>query len=163
MIIYFDRTLIKITAESKQSWTKMLQPTVLKMNSTHKRAIGATPFRIMFGRESRCTNLLELLQIQPQVFEDEENIHDDSMDCPDEHERNARIDDECLDFDEKRLERWESARNCIFREQVKQKQTFDDKVILKRYIYSSYSYHVMNSIVYSNTYNVANVTYILPV
>ena len=89
-------------------------------------AIGATPFRIMFGRESRCTNLLELLQIQPQ-----ENIHDDSMDCPDEHERN--------DFDEKRLERWESARNCIFREQVKQKQTFDDKVILKRYIYSSYT------------------------
>ena len=85
MIIYFDRTLIKITAESKQSWTKMLQPTVLKMNSTHKRAIGATPFRIMFGRETRCTNLLELLQIHPQVFED--NIQDESMDCPDEQEK----------------------------------------------------------------------------
>ena len=134
MIIYFDRTLIKITAESKQNWTKMLQPTVLKMNSTHKRAIGATPFRIMFGRESRCTNLLELLQIHPQVFED--NMQDESMDCPDEQEKNARIGDECLDFDEKRLEKWESARNCIFREQVEQKQTFDDKVVLKRYIYS---------------------------
>ena len=94
MIIYFDRTLIKFTAESKQSWTKCNQ--------------------------QFCTNLFELLQIHPQVFQD--NIQDESMDCPDEQEINAQIGDECFDFDEKSLEKWESARNCIFREQVKQKQ-----------------------------------------
>ena len=100
------------------------------MNSTHKRAIGGTPFSIMFGRESQYVNLLELMQFPSQIFGVEENIRDDIIDNQNKHEINN-----CVDFDAKRNLRWESARDNIIREQVKQKQIFDDKVIQKRYLF----------------------------
>ena len=128
-MLYFDRTLTKITVEYKQQWTTMLQPTILKMNSTHKRAIGATPFSIMFGRESQYVNLLELMQFPSQIFGVEENIRDDIIDNPNKHEIHN-----CVDFDAKRILRWDSARDNIIREQVKQKQIFHEKFIQKRYL-----------------------------
>ena len=40
----------------------MLPAAVFKMNSNYKCSIRATPYRIMFGRESPYINLLQLIQ-----------------------------------------------------------------------------------------------------
>ena len=58
----FLRKLTKIISQSGQQWTSIIQHAVLKIKSTKKRAIGTTPFKLMFGRESQHIQLLEEAQ-----------------------------------------------------------------------------------------------------
>ena len=51
-----------MTIQSGKIWFELLPAAVFKMNSNYKRSIRATPYRIMFGRESPYINLLQLIQ-----------------------------------------------------------------------------------------------------
>ena len=101
------------------------------MNSTHKRAIGTTPFNIMFGRQSRYIDLLEYVQVT-----DNENYNNEE-DNPDADEQATfnvqnEMDNQMLDFNTEREDSWNEARESIIREQLKQKRIFDEKVHEKR-------------------------------
>ena len=101
--------LSKISSQCGKNWSPIIQPTVLKMNSTHKRAIGTRPFNIMFGRQSRYIDLLEYVQVT-----DNENYNNEE-DIPDADEQATfnvqnEMDNQMLDFNTEREDSWNEAR-----------------------------------------------------
>ena len=129
-IIFLLRKLTKILSQSGQQWTSIIQQAVLKINSTKKRAIGTTPFKIMFGRESQHIQLLEEVQF---FYDGNSDIGEDYReDMDDTTLKNLQ----CHLGKEEREETWSAARESIIREQLKQKQIFDRKVHERSYVNS---------------------------
>ena len=57
---YF-RTLVKMEAESGDHWSKLLNSSVLAINSMKKRSRVQTAFIVMWGRQSRHEVLLSVI------------------------------------------------------------------------------------------------------
>ena len=139
-------------------WSKLLKQVVLAMNSCKKRSLGQTPFKVMWGRESRHQDLLSTINnLQTNDEEDfdlEESIFSEVTDPLDDIEGINDIfcpsPDNPLEavsnIDESRTSTQQSAMDCINFEQLKQKIQFDKKVNTNRLvelmtIFNSYILH----------------------
>ena len=92
------------------------------MNCSYKRAIGTTPYRIMFGRVSSFINLLQLIQFdsveQESTPSEVELIGNDVIDMPSDYP----LQFDSYNFEEKREVSRNVARESIIREHIIQKR-----------------------------------------
>ena len=125
-------------------WSTLLKSAVIAMNSTKKRSLRQTPFKVMWGRESRHQDLLSTINnLQTNDEEDfdlEESIFSEVLNPMDDVEEIEDIYSPPLDnphqevdmFDESRTSTQQSAMDSISFEQLKQKIQYDKKVNTKR-------------------------------
>ena len=135
-----------MAAQTGKQWPGLLKSAVLAMNSSYKKSHGQTPFKVMWGRESRCHDLLSYLNNSdspPEQEEEEEdmvaalpentdsNIEDEfSPPCDDDRQQSIAVLEESRELTRK------NACESIRLEQLKQKRQYDKKVTEKRYICS---------------------------
>ena len=125
-------------------WSTLLKSAVIAMNSTKKRSLRQTPFKVMWGRESRHQDLLSTINnLQTNDEEDfdlEESIFSEVLNPMDDVEEIEDIYSPPLDnphqevdmFDESRTSTQQSAMDSLSFEQLKQKIRYDKKVNTKR-------------------------------
>ena len=113
------------------------------MNSTQKKYHGTTPFRVMWGRDSRHADLVPVVNCVTVSSQDDidteeailnhydpllDEFHsDDAFALPDQP------DEDIATFDEFREITYKLAGESICTEQLKQKRQYDKKVSLNRY------------------------------
>ena len=113
------------------------------MNSSRKKSINQTPFKLMWGRESRYQDLLSHVNNKNQFGEDsDDDTQLEEMDghqVIDEHDPMIEIFDppelpnETFNLlKEYRESLWENGVESILSEQLKQKRQFEKKVSDKR-------------------------------
>ena len=125
------RVLTKMSIQSGKGWFELLPAAVFKMNCSYKQSIRNTSYKIMFGRESSCVNLLKLIHFDS--FEEEIDSSEDEHSQNDAQDSDDFNEFDYSDFEEKRKASWNMARESIVREQTIQKRIFDAKVQHKRY------------------------------
>ena len=124
-------------------WTSLLKPAVLCMNSTQKKSHGTTPFRVMWGRDSRHADLVPVVNSVTVSSQDDidteeailnhydpllDEFHSDNTFALPEHP-----DEDIAILDEFRETTYKLAGESICTEQLKQKRQYDKKVSLNRY------------------------------
>ena len=67
-----------MSLQTNKWWSALLKSALISMNSTKKKSHGYTPYRVMFGRESRYEDLLStidnLISTPQEDFEFEQSI-----------------------------------------------------------------------------------------
>ena len=121
-------------------WTNLLKAAAITMNFTFKRAHGQTPFKVMWGRESRHQDLLSTINnLQCNTEEDfaiDDAIMSEVIPPLDDIEEISDIfsppleipQEEVTSIDESRTSTKQSAMDSINCEQIKQKMQYDKKV-----------------------------------
>ena len=118
-------------------WSKLLKSVAIAMNSTKKRSHGQTPFKVMWGRESRHQDLLSAIldldlnedsdfELKEAIISETVPPEDECVDlfCPlhdQPHEEVALIH-------AARAATNKSAMDCINFEQLRQKIHYDKNV-----------------------------------
>ena len=137
--MYFSK-LNKMEIQTGDYWSKLLKAAAITMNSTFKRVHGQTPFKVMWGRESRHQDLLSTINnLQCNTEEDfalEDAIMNEVIPPLDYIEETSDIFSPSLDnpqeeftsIDESRTSTQQSAMDSINSEQIKQKMQYDKKV-----------------------------------
>ena len=133
-------------------WSKLLKQAVLAMNSIKKRSLRQTPFKVMWGRESRHQGLLSTINnlqtndeedfdLEESIFsevigplDDIDGINDTLCPPPD------NSFEEVSNIDESRTSTQQSAMDTINFEQLKQKIQYDKKVNTNRLVELIYGY-----------------------
>ena len=84
--ISFFSKLVKMELQTGDHWSKLLKSAAIAMNSTKKRSHGQTPFKVMWGRESRHQDLLSAINDldlnEDSDFELEEPIISETVPTP---------------------------------------------------------------------------------
>ena len=114
--------------QTSKEWSVLLKSAVLSMNSTKKRSISHTPFKVMWGRESRYEFLLPVVN-NVRLTPEEDVIEKEEIFAA--HAELDNIEDISLDtsvLDEERITTNRSASQSIASEQLKQKSQYDKKV-----------------------------------
>ena len=131
--------LNKMDIQTRDHWSKLLKAAAITTNSTFKRGHGQTPFKVMWGRESRHQDLLSTINnLQCNTEEDfalEDVIMNEVIPPLDVIEEISDIfsppfdnlQEEFTRIDESRTSTQQSAMDSNF-EQIKQKMQYDNKV-----------------------------------
>ena len=139
-------------------WSKLLKQVVLAMNSINKRSIRQTPFKVMWGRESRHQDLLSTINNlqtnDEEEFELEESIFSEFLGSLDDIERKNDIFsqppdnllEEVSNIDESRTSTQQSAMDSFNFQQFKQKIQYDMKVNSNRLVELIFFIHNTQSI-----------------
>ena len=113
--------------QTSKEWSIILKSALLSMNSTKKRSTRHTPFKVMWGRESRYEFLLPVINNLNSTPE-EYLIEEEEVFAA--HTELDILDDTSLDtpvLDEERCDTYSSASQSIALEQLKQKSQYDKK------------------------------------
>ena len=125
-------------------WSTLLKSAVIAMNSTKKRSLRQTPFKVMWGRESRHQDLLSTINnlqtndeedfdLEESIFSEVLNPMDDVEEIEDIYSPPLGNPHQEVDmFDESRTSTQQSTMDSISFEQLKQKIQYDKKVNTKR-------------------------------
>lgn len=132
-----------MTAQTGKQWPELVKSAVLALNYSSKKSHGQTPFKVMWGRGSRCLDLLSYLNNSdspPEQEEEEEDIEvaalPENTDSNIEDEFSPPYDDPQQSITLLELSRELTRKNAcelIRSEQLKQKRQYDKKVTEKRY------------------------------
>ena len=120
--------------QTGKHWSDLLQPAVLAMNSSMKKSHNQTPFKLMWGRESRYQDLLSYMNSSQECQpgnDDDIILGDEDVD----HTRDTALDHFAPPSDlpneaynmlqASRESLWSNAIGYIQSEQLEQKRQFD--------------------------------------
>ena len=126
------------------NWSQLLKPALLCMNSTLKKSHGNTPFRVMWGRDSRYEDLVPSITGVSVSAEEDVDTEEVIYALYDHNEDESARNVYSLPAEEPQssISALESFRNStcdlagelIRNEQLKQKRQYDKKVNRIRYV-----------------------------
>ena len=135
-----------IQSGNSSNWSQLLKSADMFINSTRKKSHGNTPFRVMWGRNSRYEDLIPAInnnitvsQAAIDEIDSVENIisDDDIVEGEDLliiSPSREQLQEQIQQMDEFRTATFELAGENIRTEQLKQKRQYDKKVSQNRYL-----------------------------
>ena len=131
--------------ESGKEWSELLKSAVLCMNSTYKKSHGTTPFRVMWGRDSRYEELVPSISNASVSAEDDFAEEDAILSLCDSDIYSDITEDiyslpieqpigSIANLKEYRESTYKFAHENTTAEQMKQKIQYDKKVNQNRFV-----------------------------